>query len=424
MLLAAVLALFLLLVVLGFPVFLAMGIAGMAGTAFLGDPGRVFTDTAFTLYRVLSNFDLVAVPLYILVGTLMQKARLSEALFAFAHAWFGGLRGGVGIATVAACAMFSAVSGSSVATAATIGVVALPALEARGYRAAYAGATVAGGGTLGILIPPSIAMIVLGIITEQSIGALFISGVVPGLLLASAFAIYTHLTSGVAGDERRMTLNEKMRLSLRASGAVLLPVFIFAAIYAGLATPTEVAALAVAYVLVLGTLSRSLDASSVWEALVAAARTTVMIFLLVGFGTVLTEFFTLTQAPQRVMSLVAESGLPHWLVVTLIIAVLMVLGMFLESLSMLLVTVPILFPLMVGYGIDPLAFGVFMVLAVETALITPPVGINLFTVCTIGKVDFLGLSRAVLPYILLLIAMMYLVIYMPAIATWLPRTMG
>jgi len=423
MILASVILLFLALVVLGFPVYLAMGVAGLAGLALLGDTAGLLPNLALSLYRTFATFDLVAVPLYILVGTLMERARLSGALFGFAQAWLGRLPGGVGVATVAACAMFAAISGSSVATAATIGVVALPALRTHGYAAPYAGAIVAGGGTLGILIPPSIAMIVMGIITEQSIGALFIAGVVPGLLLAVCFAGYVALTTGAVTGGERLSFAQKLAATRRAAGAILLPVFIFGAIYSGFATPTEVAALAVVYVVVLGLATRTLGAAAMWQALTAAARLTVMIFLLIGFGRVLTEFFTLTEVPQQLTELVVGSGIPQWLVITLVIVVLMVLGMFLESLSMLLVTVPILFPVMTSYGVDPLAFGVFMVLAVEVALITPPVGINLFTICTLGGVEFLSLARAVVPYLLLLIAMMYLVVHVPELATMLPMSM-
>jgi len=416
-------ALFLGLVALGFPVFVAMGIAGLSGAWLLGNADGLFQHAALGLYQTFAQYELIAVPLYIPVGTLMERARLSDGLFLFARVWFGQVRGGLGVATVAACALFAAISGSSVATAATIGVVALPALNARGYKPEFSGAVVAAGGTLGILIPPSIPMIVFGIITEQSISALFMSGVVPGLLLAAAFAVYTSLSSRIAPELAALSLKERLEASWAAAPAVLLPILIFVAIYSGLATPTEVAALAVAYVLVVGFAQGTLDRKGAWAASLAAARTTVMIFLLVGFGRIFTEFFTLTALPQQATQLVVGSGLPAGVVLTILIVVLLVLGMFLEALSMLLVTVPILFPVVKALGMDPLAFGVFMVLAVELALITPPVGINLFTICTIGSVDFARISRTILPFVAILVAMMYLVFYVPQVATWLPRSM-
>jgi C4-dicarboxylate transporter DctM subunit len=423
MTIAIVIFVFLLMAGLGFPVFIAMGAAGMLGAFLLGETHGLLQNTALGLYQTFSQYDLIAVPLYIVVGTLMERAQLSDKLFAFARAWFGSFPGGLGVATIAACALFAAISGSSVATAATIGVVALPALTRGGYRPEFSGAMVAAGGTLGILIPPSIPMIVFGVITEQSIGALFISGVVPGLLLAAVFAMFVALRANVPAEFTSMPLRERLAITRQAAGAVALPVLIFVSIYSGLATPTEVAAIAVAYVIALGVATGTLGWTGMAEAFVAAARTTVMIFLLVGFGKVFTEFFTLTDLPQSATRAVIDAGLSPFVVITLVIVVLLILGMFLEALSMLLVTVPILFPIMKALGVDPLAFGVFMVLAVEAALITPPVGMNLFTICTIGRIDFGRISREVIPYVLMLVAMMYLVLYLPQIATWLPRTM-
>ena len=233
-----------------------MGAAGMLGAVLLGETHGLLQNTALGLYQTFSQYDLIAVPLYIVVGTLMERAQLSDKLFAFARAWFGNFRGGLGVATIAACAMFAAISGSSVATAATIGVVALPALTRGGYRPEFSGAMVAAGGTLGILIPPSIPMIVFGVITEQSIGALFISGVVPGILLAAVFAVFVSLRSKVPPEFTSMPLRERLAVTRQAAGAVALPVLIFVSIYSGLATPTEVAAVAVAYVVILGVVDR------------------------------------------------------------------------------------------------------------------------------------------------------------------------
>lgn len=423
MVIGAMVLLFLAMMALGFPVFVAMGIAGLVGSMLLGDTHGLLQNSALGLYQSFSSFELVALPLYILVGTLMERADLSRKLFIFARVWFGQLKGGLAVATVVACSLFAAISGSSVATAATVGVVALPMLASRGYRPEFSGAMIAAGGTLGILIPPSIAMIVFGVITEQSIGALFIAGVVPGLLLATAFGVYAALTSKIEPEFHSISLRERLVTTKEAAGAVALPLLIIVSIYSGLATPTEAAALAAAYVLVFGVATGSLGWREIHQAGLDAARTSVMIFLLVGFGKMLTEFFTLSDLPQRTTAFVSSLDVPGIVIVTLIIGVLLVLGMFLESLSMLLVTVPILFPLMTEMGFHPLAFGVFMVLAVEAALITPPVGLNLFAICSIGKINIVRMSRQAIPYVALLVSMMYLVLYLPEIATWLPSTM-
>jgi len=423
MIVAAIILLFLAMVALGFPIFVAMAVSGMTGGLLLGDSYNLLQNTSLGLYQSFTSFELIAVPLYILVGTLMERAQLSAKLFDFARVWFGSVRGGLGVATIVACGLFAAISGSSVATAATIGIVALPLLRERGYGAEFSGAMIAAGGTLGILIPPSIAMIVFGVITEQSIGALFIAGVVPGLLLAIAFAVYVALFSGVAA-ENVQGWGERLAAARRAAGALVLPVFIFGSIYSGLATPTEVAALAVAYVAVLGLTTGALSLQGLVSASLDAARTTVMIFLLVGCGRILTEFFTLSEMPQIAAGYVTDLGWSRLLVVTCVILLILLLGMFLEALSMILVLVPILFPIMMALGFDPLAFGIFMVLSVEAALITPPVGINLFMLCQIGQMNILRISKRALIYLGLMIALMYLVLFVPEIATWLPSTMN
>ena len=423
MLSLAILMLFLALVAAGVPVFAAMGLSAFAGTLALGYSDSPILDMALTVSQTFGNFVLVAVPLYILVGTLMEESGLSEKLFAFARSWLGMLKGGLGVATVAACAIFAAISGSSVATAATIGLVSFPALTRRGYAPEFSGALIAAGGTLGILIPPSIPMILYGVLTEQSISALFMAGAVPGVVLAVIMAVYSMLFSRVDREAAAIPWAEKLRTSREAVWALLLPVAILVSIYTGLATPTEVAAIAVVYVLAVGVATSALGWSGIRRATMRAGRTTVMIFLLVGFGRALTEFFTLTGLPQAAVGIVTQLGLSPLAVVSLMVLLYLILGMVLEALSMMLVTVPILYPIAMAVGLDPLAFGVFVVLAIEAAQITPPVGINLYTIAAIGKVHLGRLSLQVIPYVLMLVLMMYVVAFLPALATWLPGSM-
>lgn len=418
-----VLATFITLIAAGMPVFIAMGIGATLGTAMIGGTDRLFENLALGTYNALNSFVLLAVPLYILAGTLLEATGLSARLFTFAASWVGGIRGGLGVATVVACSVFAAISGSSVATAAAIGLVALPALTARGYQADRSGALIAAGGTLGILIPPSIGLLLYGVLTDQSVGALFVAGVVPGIVLAFFMAIYTSVSTPRDPGLRPVPWSERLQ-ALRAAGPILaLPAIIFIGIYTGIATPTEVAAIAVLYILVVGFAYGRLGRRNLVHAGRRALSGSVMIFMLVAFGSLLTQFFTQSGVPQALTRAIAGSGLDHFWIVTLVVVFYVVLGMFLEALSMMLVTVPILYPLAQQLGIHPLAFGIFVVLAVEVAQITPPVGINLFTIASIGKLRFDRLSRAVIPYVLILIGMMYLVVYAQGLATWLPATM-
>jgi C4-dicarboxylate transporter DctM subunit len=363
------------------------------------------------------------VPLYIYAGTLMEVAGLNEKLFKFARVWVGQVPGGLGVATVVACAIFAAICGSSVATAVTIGLVAFPALVRGGYTPHFSGSLIAAGGTLGILIPPSIAMIIFGVLTEQSIAKLFIAGALPGVLLASLMAIYAILFSNVKADPEPVTWRQRIAVTREAILVLLLPLGVLVSIYSGLATATEVAALAVVYVIFVGLVTRMLTWSHFLTATMKATRTSVMIFMMIAFGQALTEFFTLTGLPQMVVDLVSEAGLGYLAVVTLMVLIYILLGTFLEATSMMLVSVPIMYPLARSIGMDPLAFGVFVVLAVEVAQIHPPFGINLYALSGIGKVHIGRMSISVIPYVVMMIAMMFAVSVLPGIATWLPGTM-
>jgi C4-dicarboxylate transporter DctM subunit len=423
MLALGILLFFLALVISGMPIFGAMGIAALSGVVLLGESDTPLLNLALTVYQTLGNFLLIAVPLYIYAGTLMEVAGLNEKLFRFARVWVGRVPGGLGVATVVACAIFAAICGSSVATAVTIGLVAFPALVKGGYTPQFSGALIAAGGTLGILIPPSIAMIIFGVLTEQSIAQLFVAGALPGVIVAALMSIYTMLFSKVAADPMPVTWAERMKVTREAIWVLLLPLGVLASIYSGLATPTEVAALAVIYVIAVGIGTRTLSRAHFLDATLRATRTSVMIFLMIAFGQALTEFFTLTGLPQMVVDLVSESGFGFTMVIVLMVLIYILLGTFLEATSMLLVSVPIMYPLAQSIDMNPLAFGVFVVLAVEVAQIHPPFGINLYALAGIGKVHIGRMSISVLPYVVMMIVMMFAVAFFPGIATWLPGTM-
>lgn len=417
-----VIGFFVLCLIFSIPVFVAMGLSAMLGAYLLGGT-NILQDAALGAYNSMTSFVLLAVPLYILAGTLLEQTGLSNRLFTFAASLVSAIRGGLGVATIIACAIFAAISGSSVATAATVGLVAIPVLRANGYPSGRAGALIAGGGTLGILIPPSIALLLYGVLTDQSIGALFVAGVIPGIALATLMALFTIAVNPRDPQATQASTREILKATKDAGAILALPILIFYGIYTGLATATEVAALAVLYTVIVGLTTRTLTLKKFYRAGLTATHASVMIFMLVAFGALMTHFLTVTRVPQALTELIAGSGLGYFGTVSLMIAFYLVLGMFLEALSMMLITIPILFPVALAIGIDPLAFGIFVVLAIEIAQITPPVGINLFTVSKIGQIPFEHIIKAVIPYVLMAILMMYAVAYWQELATWLPQTM-
>jgi len=415
--------LFLALLAIGVPVYSAMGASALLGIYLLEGGVRILEKTTLIAYNALDSFVLLAVPLYILAGTLLQQTGMSDKLFVFTASLVSKLRGGLGVATIIACALFSAVSGSSIATAATIGLVAVPALTDAGYSLSRAGGLIAAGGTLGILIPPSIALLIYGVLTDQSIGALFVAGVVPGIILSALMALYVVIVNPRDPGATSPGLRGVLRAFLDAGPILLLPILIFAGLYTGIATATEVAALAVVYIVVVGLAMRTLGWRQIVQAGLAATHSSVMIFMLIAFGSLMAYFLTVTGVPQRLTALIGGSDLGFFGVVTLMIVFYVVLGTFLEELSMMLITIPILYPVATAVGIDPLAFGIFVVLAIQVAQISPPVGLVLFAIAQIGDIPFNQISRSIIPYVVLMVLMMYAVCYWQGMATWLPRTM-
>ncbi len=419
-----IVAIFLLffLMLLSVPVFVAMGVAAFAAALLLEDPFQAFRTFINVGWQSASIFELVALPLFIFTGTIMQRTDAGRDLFDITKAWVGGIPNSMGVATITACGIFAAVSGSSIATAATVGLVAIPLLLQEGYGERRAGGFVAGGGTLGIIIPPSIPLILYGVVTETSIGQLFIGGVVPGIIMMSLFTLYALMSRPRITVQHSQTLAEKIAVSRRSLGVVLLPVIIITAIYTGIFTPTEVGALSVLYVVFLGYVQKRLDVGKIKAAAVAATTTTSMLFMLIVFGQYFAHFLTFEQVPQAIAAAIIENASGVY-AITLMILAYVILGMFLESAAMLLISIPIFFPVAEQLGMDPIAFGIFAVIAMEIAQISPPVGVNLFTIHGISKIDLWKIARGALPFLLIQIGMLYLVYFLPEIVLWLPKSM-
>lgn len=410
------------LMLLSVPVFVSMAIAAFTAALLVDDPFRVFRTFINTTWQGASIYELVALPLFILTGTIMQRTDAGRDLFDLTKAWAGSISNALGVATIMACSIFAAISGSSVATAATVGLVAIPLLQEEGYGDRRAGGFVAGGGTLGIIIPPSIPLILYGVLTETSIGQLFIAGIVPGLIMMSLFVLYALASGPRIRVTHTMTTRERLAITRSSLGVALLPVIIIAAIYTGIFTPTEVGALSVVYVTVLGVLQGRLTLDKLTQAAVVATATTSMLYMLIVFGQYFAHFLTFEQVPQSIAKAIIESASGLW-AVTLMIITYVVLGMFLESAAMLLISIPIFFPVAEKVGMDPLVFGIFAVIAMEIAQISPPIGVNLFTINGISKIDLWTLARGALPFLIVQIVMLYVVYLLPEIVLWLPQTM-
>lgn len=419
----AIVLVFAVLAVLGLPVFLAMGISGATGIVLVRGFERMADVPAFT-YQGVSSFVLVAVPLFVLTGTLMHVTGASERLLGFVQRAAGRMPHALGLAVIGACAVFSAISGSSVATAATMGVVALPALAKKGYTPGQRGTLLAAGGTLGILIPPSIALIIYGVLTEQSVGRLFIAGILPGVALAVVFGIVLAITVRPAIRGEASPIADKARGLLVVLPTLGLPVLIIFLIYTGLATPTEVAGIAVLYVVVLGLIYRRLGLAAAVEAFRSALLSSAMIMMLIAFGSLLTRSLTLVRVPQEMAAWVSEANVSPFLTFSLMIGIYLLLGAVLEATSMIILTIPIFFPIATAIGIDPLVFGVIVVLAMEVAQITPPIGINLYVVSGVGNIPFERMIRPAIPYVVAMLVMIFAIYFMPDIALWLPGLMN
>jgi C4-dicarboxylate transporter, DctM subunit len=415
------------MMLIGLPIASAMAIVGIiGGTLAYGLP---FIDSiAPVVWGVHNDNLLTSIPLFILMGELLLRSGIADRMFGALAAWLGRLPGGLLHANIGCSAIFAATSGSSVATAATIGTVALPSLHQRGYPMSMSLGSIAAGGTLGILIPPSVNLIVYGSLTDTSIGRLFVAGIIPGLLLTAAFmgfvAIYAVLTDSTIREER-VPLRQRVHLlkDLVPPGVVF--VIVMGSLYSGLATTTESAALGVVASLGFAWRSKKLSWSLLQNCFIQTGKTSGMILLIITAAFILNLAVSLTGVAETMTQWVTSFGLSGTQMVLILMAFYLVLGMFMDVLSMMVATVPITFPIVLALGIDPVWFGIFIVLMCEMGLITPPVGMNLFVVHGI-RPDGGSIRDAIvgaLPYVLILIAFAFLLIAFPAIVTWLPGMM-
>ncbi|MFZ1101824.1 MAG: TRAP transporter large permease [Hyphomicrobiaceae bacterium] len=418
------------LALLRLPIAVAMGVVGFLGVAYIRDwnfaIAMAMVETK--VYETGRNYTLSVIPLFILMGSLVTRAGMSQELFRAAYKCIGHLRGGLAMATVCACAGFGAICGSSIATAATMAKVAYPAMSRLGYSDRLSTGAIAGGGTLGIMIPPSTLMVIYGVLTETNIGKMFAAGILPGILgavllcLAVQWAVWTDPTSGPRGE--RASWRERF-IALRGVWAVvLLFVVVMGGIYGGLFTATEGAGIGAFGALCFALARRALTWRALLDSLVESARTTAMLFAILIGALMFAEFVNYTSMPDDLKNLVTAFNLSPVMVVAAICAIYVVLGTAMEELSMILLTVPVFFPLIVHLGLDPIWFGVLIVVVVEIGLISPPVGMNLFVLnALLPHVPTGTLFRGVLPFMVADVLRLAILIAFPAIALWLPSLM-
>lgn len=377
-----------------------------------------------SMLGTIDNFVLLAVPLFLLMSNVLLKGGVGRDLFAAVQAWVGHLPGGLAIATVISCGIFAAISGSSVATAATIGTVAIPEMNQRGYPRPFVLGLLAAGGTLGILIPPSIPMIVYGFITEESVIKLFLAGIGPGLMLMSLFIGFSMIyawASPQCQSSPKASWSERRDTGLRALPALALAALIIWGIYWGVFTPTEAAAIGFAASLIItGVVLRTLTWQSLKEAVTQSMVTTVTILLIVAGAKVFGKAISLYRIPQDVSFFISQNFSEAWLFILIVGGVLIVMGLFLEALSMMLIMVPVLAPSLLGLGIDPIWFGVFFVIMIECALITPPVGLNLYVIQAVGKASMQEVATGVWPFLALMLLTVFLIYVFPDLAMYIP----
>ncbi|MGB0498520.1 MAG: TRAP transporter large permease [Rubricella sp.] len=403
------------------------GVATVALVLFSNAPVGLVMATTFWGHS--HSWALTALPLFILMGEILLRSRLSRDMFNGLAPWLGGLPGRLLHVNVLGCAIFAAVSGSSAATAATIGKMSIPELKERGYPESLILGTLAGSATLGLLIPPSIILIVYGVATEQSIARLFVAGLLPGALLVGLFSAYVAFRAWSSPDliprsDRRFTFRERLWEARGLIPVALLIAGVIGAIYTGLASPTDAAALGVLFSILLAVVSGSFTRNDFLDALLSAARTSCMIaFILLG-AAFLAVAMGFTGLPRNLASWIGEMGLSPYVLLVVLTLFFIVLGLFLDGISVVVLTTSIIMPMVLAVGIDPIWFGIYLVLVVEMSQITPPVGFNLFVIQGQTGTDILRIARAALPFFFLLLLAVVLITVFPGIVTYLPDLMN
>lgn len=417
--------LFPVLLLFGLPIYVSLGIVGLT-ISYVTDAPMVFATQ--NVLNGLDQFPLLAIPAFILAGNIMEKGGITEDIISiFRHA-FGHITGSLGLVTIFSCMFFAAISGSGPGTVAAIGAIMIPAMIKYGYPASYAASVSATGGTLGVMIPPSNPLIIYGIIANVSIADLFAAGMIPGIMTALMLAFVAYLLARRAGAV--MTKDESTprgniwQLLWKAKFALFLPIFILGGIYSGIFTPVEASVCAVVYALVVSVVVyRQLTWSGLSLAFEGAVKLGGALMIIVACSTLFATVITLERIPQDVVATFSGLTDSPIVIILIICALLIVIGTFMETISAIIILAPILVPLVTSYGINPVHFGIILIVTIEIAFLTPPLGVNLFVASQIANIKFEKVAIAILPFVATLMLAMLIVIFFPQLSLWLPETL-
>lgn len=413
----------------GMPIGFALGVTGVVGIFFADGWGAVSSILSTTPFRTAASITLTAVPMFILMSEFIARSNIADELFDAAHKWLERLPGGLAIASVFASAGMAAMSGSSTASAAALSKVCIPQLTKHGYNQSIAAGVVTVSGTLSVMIPPSLAFVLYGIITETSIGKLLIAGVVPGILTAIMYILgillWGKVSPGIIPPPTRLFTSRERWASLRPLWAfIILISVVIGSIYSGLATTTEAAAFGAFAALIIGLLMRRIKRDDINKAAMVTIETTAMIFTIVIGAMILGYFLTISQAAQNLIELISALAVPPWVIMGFLIILYLILGALMDELAILFITLPLVFPLIIGLGYDPIWFGVIIVKLIQIGLVAPPVGMNAFVVSATAKVPLDQVYRGSGMLLTVEIITLIILLAFPEISTWLPSIMN
>ena len=416
------------LMLLRVPVGMAMGLVGVVGYAYVVGPWPALKLVGQTSLRTVSDYTFGVIPMFMLMGALVTVSGVSRELFKAANSMIGHLRGGLGAATVLACGGFAAISGSSVATAATFSNVAYPEMRRFNYPQSFSTGVIAAGGTLGAMLPPSTVLAVYAILTEQDIGKLFMAGIIPGLLAIAMYvmtiAVIVRVRPGWLPLGEQRSWSERLADLKSVWAPLALFIFVIGGLYGGFFTPTEAGGVGASGAFLLGLARRRLDRAKIREALLSATRTAAAVFTVLIGALLFGYFLTVTQTPQRITDFLVHLGIGPYGVLFVLMLMYLALGCLMDAMAMIILTVPIVFPVVVHLGFDPIWFGIVVVMTVELGLITPPVGMNVFVIKSVVEgVSFSTIFRGVAPFVVTDIVRLLIIIAFPMLALWLPSRM-